>query len=87
MSGIIAFYSRAGENYVSGEIKALTVGNTEVAANALQKIIKADLESYRLDGKVIIPFATSGGSPIGNTNAELEASCKGQIYGKAGALM
>ena len=43
MSGIIAFYSRAGENYVSGEIKTLTVGNTEAAAYALQRMINADL--------------------------------------------
>ena len=43
MSGIIAFYSRAGENYVNGELKTLTVGNTEAAANALQRMINADL--------------------------------------------
>ena len=40
-------------------------------------IINTFLESYDLSGKIIIPFATSGGSGMGNTNAELEPSCKG----------
>lgn len=42
-------------------------------------IINSFLESYDLSGKTVIPFATSGGSDMGNTNAELEASCKGAI--------
>lgn len=40
-------------------------------------IINTFLESYDLTGKTIIPFATSGGSGMGNTNAELKASCPG----------
>ncbi len=40
-------------------------------------IINTFLESYDLNGKTIIPFATSGGSGMGNTNKELMASCKG----------
>jgi len=35
------------------------------------------LESYDLTNKTIIPFATSGGSGMGNTNKELITSCKG----------
>lgn len=40
-------------------------------------IINTFLESYNLEGKVIVPFATSGSSGMGKTNAELKASCKG----------
>lgn len=40
-------------------------------------IINTFLESYDLTGKTIIPFATSGASGMGNTNAELKASCPG----------
>lgn len=40
-------------------------------------IINTFLESYDLNGKVIAPFATSGGSDMGNTNVELEPSCVG----------
>lgn len=28
-------------------------------------------------GKIVVPFATSGGSGMGRTNSELEISCKG----------
>jgi len=35
------------------------------------------LEQYDLAGKKVIPFATSGMSGMGNTNAELRSSCKG----------
>ena len=37
------------------------------------------LESYDLSGKTIIPFATSGSSGMGATNAELKDSCKGAV--------
>lgn len=40
-------------------------------------IINTFLEQYDLSGKKVIPFATSGGSGMGNTNRELEDSCKG----------
>ena len=43
MPALIAFYSRAGENYISGEIRAWPVGNTEIVANILQELTKADL--------------------------------------------
>ena len=42
-------------------------------------IINTFLESYDMAGKTIIPFATSGGSGMGNTNKELADSCKGAI--------
>ena len=40
---LIAFYSRANENYVNGTIKQLTVGNTEVAAGIIKEFIDADI--------------------------------------------
>lgn len=42
-------------------------------------IINTFLEQYDLSGKKIIPFATSGGSGMGETNSDLENSCKGAI--------
>ncbi|HHU53414.1 MAG TPA: flavodoxin [Clostridiaceae bacterium] len=38
-------------------------------------IINSFLESYDLTDKTIIPFATSGGSGMGETNKKLIASC------------
>lgn len=40
-------------------------------------IINTFLEAYDLSGKTIVPFATSGGSDMGETNKYLEASCPG----------
>lgn len=40
-------------------------------------IINTFLENYDLTGKTIVPFATSGGSGMGNTNEKLLPSCKG----------
>lgn len=40
-------------------------------------IINTFLESYDFAGKTIIPFATSGGSGMGETNEGLEKSCPG----------
>ena len=40
---LIAFYSRADENYVNGMIKNLTVGNTEVVAGIIKELTEADM--------------------------------------------
>ena len=40
---LIAYYSRKGQNYVSGRIVNLQVGNTEVAAKIAQEIVGGDL--------------------------------------------
>ena len=40
-------------------------------------IINSFLEQYDLSNKTIIPFATSGGSNMGETNRYLKNSCKG----------
>ena len=42
-------------------------------------IINTFLEQYDWTGKTIIPAATSGGSGMGNTNAELRPSCPGAV--------
>lgn len=40
-------------------------------------IINTFLESYDLTGKIIVPFATSGGSGLGKTEDVLKNSCPG----------
>ncbi|MBR1730533.1 MAG: flavodoxin [Selenomonadaceae bacterium] len=40
---LIAYYSRKGQNYVNGDIKNLTKGNTEIIAEFIQKSIGGDL--------------------------------------------
>lgn len=43
MSAIILYFSREGNNYVNGTIKNLPVGNTEIAAETIQKLTGADI--------------------------------------------
>ena len=40
---LIAYFSRKGQNYVSGSIKNLTVGNTELVAKIIQQEVGGDL--------------------------------------------
>lgn len=40
---LIAFYSRADENYVNGMLRKLDIGNTEVAAGIIQELTGADI--------------------------------------------
>lgn len=40
---LIAYYSRQGQNYVSGNIVDLAVGNTEIAASIINCLVDADL--------------------------------------------
>jgi len=44
---LIAFYSRKGNNYVSGSIVNLPIGNTEVIAKKIQSLIGGDL--FKID--------------------------------------
>ena len=50
------------------------------------RIIRTFLESYDFAGKTIILFATSGGSGLGQTAAELASSCPGAKI-KSGKLL
>ena len=43
-------------------------------------IINTFLEQYDLSGKTIVPFATSGGSGMGNTVAELQVSAPNSVF-------
>ena len=55
MAPLIVYFSRAGENYVDGSIRELSVGNTEVAAKLLHQAVSGTL--FRLEQKV--PYSHS----------------------------
>jgi flavodoxin len=40
---LVAYFSRKGNNYVEGSIVNLPIGNTEVIAKKIQKIVESDL--------------------------------------------
>jgi flavodoxin len=50
-------------------------------------IINTFLESYDFTGKTIVPFATSGGSGIGETVAHLKRSVDTSVTIKAGKIL
>lgn len=43
MKGLIAFYSRADENYMAGKLEMIKVGNTEVAAETIRECTGGEL--------------------------------------------
>lgn len=49
MKKLIAYYSRAGENYFSGTHRTIAVGNTEKAARLLAELTGA--ESYSISNR------------------------------------
>lgn len=51
------------------------------------RIIDTFLESYDFSGKTIIPFATSGGSGLGETEKILHGLCSDTVNWKPGKLM
>lgn len=51
------------------------------------RIIQTFLESYDFSGKTVVPFATSGGSSMGNTNSVLPKSCSASTKWKDGRRM
>ena len=55
MANLIAYFSRADENYFSGALRVVPVGNTEIAAKLLQTIIGADL--FKIEP--LVPYSKS----------------------------
>lgn len=50
------------------------------------RIIETFLESYDFSGKIVIPFATSGGSGMGKTEERLRQVCPGAGGWRAGRV-
>ena len=50
---LIAFFSRADENYFGGSMKYIEVGNTEIVAGKIKDIIDADI--FKIEMKT--PYA------------------------------
>ena len=55
MASLIAYFSRADENYFSGALRVIPKGNTEIAAEMLQTITGADL--FKIEP--LIPYSKS----------------------------
>jgi flavodoxin len=69
---LIAFYSRAGENYFGSAMRHIAVGNTKVAAEMLQEITKGDL----FEIEQVEPYSDSYMTCIEEAKRDLEANAR-----------
>ena len=79
---LIAYYSRAGNNYVNGDIVNLPVGNTEVAANMIRKLTGGDV--FRID--TITPYPEGYQETTEVAKAELRRNARPEISGEVGNM-
>lgn len=75
MKILIAYYSRRGSNYTSSGLADLAVGNTEIAAKAIQKIIGGDL--FRIDTVKAYPADYEETTKV--AQAELRAGARPEL--------
>jgi len=76
--GLIAYYSRAGSNYVNGDIVNLPVGNTEVAAHMIQQLTGGDI--FRIDP--VKPYPEGYEETTEAAKKELRGNTRPEISGQ-----
>ncbi len=75
MTKLVAFYSRANENYFGGNLRYIDVGNTEKIANMIAELTGADL--FKIEQKV--PYAKDYKTCIAQAKKDLEANARPEI--------
>jgi len=78
MKILIAYYSRRGNNYTSGGVVDLPVGNTEIAAMAIQKLVGGD--AFRIDPVKEYPVDYEKATHV--AQSELRQGCRPEIKGR-----
>lgn len=75
MKKLIAYYSRAGENYFSGAHRAIAVGNTEKAAWLLAELTGAEL--FHIEQKV--PYSDNYDTCVAEARRDLRANARPEL--------
>ena len=75
MKKLIAFYSRADENYFGGAYRKIPVGNTEKVANMLAELTGADL--FKIEQKV--PYSANYQECIAQAKHDLQAKARPEL--------
>ena len=75
MKKLIAFYSRADENYFGGSYRVIPVGNTEKAAKMLAELTGADL--FKIEQKV--PYSANYQQCIAEAKRDLQAGARPEL--------
>ncbi len=72
---LIAFYSRADENYFGGTYRYISIGNTEKVANMIADITGADL--FKIEQKV--PYAADYRTCIAQAKEDLQKKVRPEL--------
>ncbi|MBU5627589.1 flavodoxin [Oscillibacter sp. MSJ-2] len=75
MASLIAFYSRADENYFGGAYRYISVGNTEKAARMIAELTGGDL--FKIQQKV--PYAADYQTCIAQAKKDLQAKARPEL--------
>ena len=75
MAKLVAFYSRADENYFGGSMQYIKVGNTEKVAKMISEITGADM--YKIEQK--IPYAADYNTCIAEAKKDLQAKTRPEL--------
>lgn len=71
---LIAYFSRADENYFDGAIRYIEVGNTEIVVNKIAEMMEADI--FKIEMKTPNSKVKKGlsliGSEVENSDKEIE---------------
>jgi flavodoxin len=79
---LIAYYSRAGNNYVGGKIVNIPVGNTEVVAKMIQKLTGSDI--FRIDTIKVYPAGYHETTDV--AKQELRQNARPELSGHVGNM-
>ena len=72
---LIAFFSRAGENYFGGSYKYVDIGNTEIAVNMIREMIDADV--FKIEMKM--PYSEVYNTCIDEAKKDLRSNARPEI--------
>ena len=75
MTKLIAFYSRADENYFGGSMKYIEIGNTERAAKIIAELTGADL--FKIEQK--LPYAPDYKTCIAQAKKDMQDGVRPEL--------
>ncbi len=72
---LVIYYSRRGENYVNGSIQNIEKGNTELAAEYIQKAVGADL--FQIE--TVVPYSDNYMTCINEAKQEMQKDARPEL--------
>lgn len=72
---LVVFYSRADENYVSGKLETLEIGNTEIAAGIIKELTHGDV--FKMEQ--VRPYSKSYNECIAEAQADQKRDARPEL--------